>query len=62
MGIFQSIKSLFAKPQPSPTPMPDTADEPDPDQIVVAELTPAQVQTALAGSEPPLLLDVREQY
>ena len=26
------------------------------------ELEPAQVQAALAGAQPPLLLDVREQY
>ena len=38
-------------------------DLPDPEELApLPELEPAQVQAALAGERPPLLLDVREQY
>lgn len=62
MGIWHSVKSLFSKPAPVQQPPQQITPEPDPDELVVPEMTPAQVQQALSGAEPPLLLDVREQY
>ena len=73
MNLWQSIKNLFA-----PSPAQESAQksalpaaphtgahadpQPDPDAVQVPELEPAQVQKALAGAHPPLLLDVREGY
>lgn len=63
MGLWQNVKNLFSKPEPArQAPLEPLTPEPDPDELVVPELTPLEVQTALAGAQPPLLLDVREQY
>jgi rhodanese-related sulfurtransferase len=62
VDLWQSVKNLFSKPAPVAKPLEPMTPEPDPDELVVPEMTPAQVQQALAGDQPPLLLDVREQY
>ena len=62
MGLWQSVKSMFSKPAPVQKPLQPIAPEPDPDELVVPEMSPAQVQQALSDVKPPLLLDVREQY
>ena len=62
VGIWQTFKNKFSKPAPGPKPLQPMTPEPDPDELVVPEMTPAEVQQALAGDHPPLLLDVREQY
>lgn len=36
--------------------------DPEPEPITVPELTAAELQQALAGPQPPLVLDVREPY
>lgn len=62
MSIFGKVKSVFGgQPQPARPPAP-MAPEPEPDEIVVPEMTVAELQTALAGATPPLILDIREQY
>jgi rhodanese-related sulfurtransferase len=54
---------MFSKPPAAPAkPLAPMTPEPDPEELVVPEMTPAQVQAALEGPQPPLLLDVREQY
>jgi rhodanese-related sulfurtransferase len=66
--LWQSVKKMFtntqpaAKPQAPAQPLAPMTPEPDPEEIVVPEMTAAEVQAALAGVQPPLLLDVREQY
>ena len=73
MNFWQSIKNLFTPssaqkaPQESALPVSSQTDshadpQPDPDAVQVPELEPAQVQKALVGAHPPLLLDVREGY
>lgn len=62
MDLWQSVKNIFSKPAPVDKPLAPMTPEPDPDELAVPEMTPAQVQQALAGDQPPLLLDVREQY
>ena len=73
MNLWQSIKNLFA-PVPAQTPSQESAlsaasqsdshadPQPQPEAVQVPELEPAQVQKALAGAHPPLLLDVREGH
>lgn len=73
MNLWHSIKNFFASP-PAQTasgdlPLPagpqtgSHADpQSDPEAVQVPELDPAQVQKALAGVHPPLLLDVREAH
>jgi rhodanese-related sulfurtransferase len=62
VGIWQTFKNKFSKPAPVTRPLQPVTPEPDPDELVVPEMTPVEVQQALAGDHPPLLLDVREQY
>ncbi len=70
MGLWQSVKGMFSKSgagqqpgqQSGQKPLQPITPEADPDELVVPEMTPAQVQQALDGAQPPLLLDVREQY
>jgi rhodanese-related sulfurtransferase len=63
VGLWRNVKNLFSTPPPAPkTPLEPMTPEPDPEELAVPEMTPQQVQTALAGAQPPLLLDVREQY
>lgn len=78
MKLWQSIKDLFTPPPAGPqvrshsasNTAPNTAPntdldvgpQPEPENAPVPELEPAQVQKALAGALPPLLLDVREGY
>jgi rhodanese-related sulfurtransferase len=60
--LWQSLKNIFLKPEPAKKPLSPMTPEPDPDELVVPEMAPAEVRQALAGDHPPLLLDVREQY
>lgn len=73
MNLWQSIKNLFASSpaqEPSRQSAPGAATQApshtDPQAetqaVQVPELDPAQVQKALAGAHPPLLLDVREGH
>jgi rhodanese-related sulfurtransferase len=62
VGIWQSVKNMFSKPAPLRQPPLPMTPEPDPDDLVVPEMTPEQVQQVLSGAEPPVLLDVREPY
>ena len=70
MKLWQSIKNLFAPPPAGPQARSHTASDteldagpqPEPEDAPVPELEPAQVQKALAGALPPLLLDVREGH
>ena len=66
VNLWQSIKKAFSQPDSKPASAPATAPATAPaselDEVALpAELAPAQVQAALAGSQPPLLLDVRER-
>jgi rhodanese-related sulfurtransferase len=60
--MWQSVKNMFSKPPSADKPLAPMIPEPDPDELVVPEMTPAQVQAALAGDQRLVLLDVREQY
>jgi rhodanese-related sulfurtransferase len=64
MNLWQSIKKAFTQSESKPAPAPATAptsSEPE-ETAPPEERTPAQVQAALAGSQPPFLLDVRERF
>jgi rhodanese-related sulfurtransferase len=62
MGLFSKVKRMLGgQPQPVRPPAPMTA-ELEPDELVVPEMTVAEVRAALAGATPPLILDIREQY
>ena len=60
--MWQSVKNMFSKPPSNDKPLAPMTPEPNPDELVVPEMTPAQVQASLAGDQPIVLLDVREQY
>ena len=60
--MWQSVKNMFSKPPSTDKPLAPMTPEPNPDELVVPEMTPAQVQALLAGDQPIVLLDVREQY
>jgi rhodanese-related sulfurtransferase len=62
LRIWQSLKGMFSKPAPAQKPLQPITPEPDPGELVVSEMTPAQVQQVLACAQSPFLLDVREQY
>ena len=62
MNLWQTVKSLFGQPAASESMPPRPPAEPEPEEVAVREVTPAQVQQSLAGAAPPLLLDVREQF
>ena len=62
MGLFSKVKQMFGR-QPQPArPVAPMTPEPEPDEIVVPEMTVAELRAELAGAAPPLILDVREQY
>lgn len=63
MGWLKQLQGLLGqkKPPAQPTPPRVIPHENEP-EIVVPELTPAQLTAALASDAPPLLLDVREMY
>ncbi len=62
MSIFGKVKSVFGgQPQSVRPPAPMTP-ESEPDEVVVPEMTVAELRAALAGAAPPLILDIREQY
>lgn len=62
MGLIDKVKNLFAKPQPARKQPAPIAPEPEPEEIKVPELTATELRSALAGTPPPLLLDIREPY
>ena len=62
MRLWQSVKHIFSKPAPPNKPIEPVTPEPDPDELVVPEMSPTQVQEGLAAGRPLGLLDVREQY
>ena len=62
MGFLDRIMDLFTTADTPRKPVPPPAPEPDPDEIKVPEITPLELRTALEGSKPPFVLDVREQY
>lgn len=51
---------IWGKPQAPSRPLPPP--EPEPEEITVPEVTVADLQAALMGEQPPLLLDVREPW
>ncbi len=51
---------LWGKPPVPVRPLPPL--EPEPEEITVPEVTVADLQQALTGDQPPLLLDVREPW
>jgi len=62
MNFFQSIKQRLTKSAPKPSFSPVPPPDPEPEEIAVPEVTVAELQSELAGAQPPLLLDVREPY
>lgn len=62
MPLFDSLRSLFSgKPAAPPRPAPPPAAEED-DAVTVPELDVEALKAALAGPQPPLILDVRETW
>jgi rhodanese-related sulfurtransferase len=51
---------IWGKPPAPSRPLPPP--EPEPEEITVPEVTVADLQQALTGDQPPLLLDVREPW
>ena len=65
MNLWQTIKGLFGQPAAEstrPKAAPPAATDVEPEEVTVPEVTPTQVQQALAGAAPPVLLDVREPF
>ena len=62
MNLWQTVKSFFGQPAASKSTPPRPPAEPEPEEAPVREVTPVQVQQALAGAAPPVLLDVREPF
>jgi rhodanese-related sulfurtransferase len=62
VGLLQSVINMFSKLGQVQKPLQPIAPEPDPDELAVPEMTPAQVLQAMSSTKSPLLLDVREQY
>jgi len=62
MALFDAFKNLFAKPDAAPKPLAPITPEPDPEEIMVPELSVADLRTAMTANQPLLLVDVREQY
>ena len=58
--LSQLRARLWGKPPATARPLPPP--EPEPDEITVPEVTVADLQQALTGAQPPLVLDVRELY
>ena len=62
MGLFDSLRNLFGKSKPAAQrPAPSVMAEQE-EEIVVPEISPAQLKAQMQGDSCPLLLDVREQY
>ena len=62
MSIFGKVKNVFSGQQQPVRPPAPLTPEPEPDEVVVPEMTVAELRAALAGAAPPLILDIREQY
>ncbi len=60
MDLFKSLKNLFIRPTPKPRPL--LPRDPEPEGIPVPEVNIAALQVELTSDQPPLLLDVREQF
>ncbi|MFN8444617.1 MAG: rhodanese-like domain-containing protein [Caldilineaceae bacterium] len=61
MGLFKSLSKLFGRstgPGTRSTPPP----MPEPEEIQVPQLSPAEIQSQSTSASCPLWLDVREQY
>lgn len=58
--LSQLQRRLWGKPPVTARPLPPP--EPEPEEITVPEVTVADLQQALTGDQPPLVLDVREPY
>lgn len=62
MKFFQSLKQRLTKTDHKRLSQPMPPPDPEPAELIVPEVTVAELQSALAGGQPPLLLDVREPY
>jgi len=62
MSWLNLLKNFLRRPAPVQPPIALPSSEPDPEEIVVPELTSREVQERLQTEQPPLLLDVREPY
>jgi rhodanese-related sulfurtransferase len=58
--LRQLRQRIFGKPPIPARPLPQY--EPEPEPITIPELSVDELQQALSGEHPPLLLDVREPY
>ncbi len=58
--LQQLRESIWGKPPAAARPLPPL--EPEPEEITVPEVTVADLQAALAGAQPPFVLDVREPW
>lgn len=63
MGILDSLKKAFARPEPAARPA-DRSARPEPAEITVPEITATELLAELRGKNGngPRLLDCREQY
>jgi rhodanese-related sulfurtransferase len=60
MKLWQHVRNLLGGEKSTPPPrVPLSNDEPE---VVVPEITVEELQAALAQTEPPLVLDVRENH
>lgn len=63
LRLFKQIwERVQGKPPASSPPISMSIPDPDPEEIVVPEVTVTVLQSALAGEEPPFVVDVREPY
>ena len=64
MNLWKRVRTIFGSAPRAATPRvvsPPMMAEEEP-EIAVPEITAVQLQAALQGSEPPLVIDVREPY
>lgn len=62
MSLWKRVQAVFSsekKDSPPPLRVPLEEDE---EEIVVPEITVEQLRTAMAETDPPLVIDVREPY
>ena len=61
MGLFKSLGKLFGRTTPS-TPLSSPPPEPEPEEIQVPQLAPAELKSPSESATCPFWLDVREPY
>ena len=62
MGLFDSLRALLGKSKPAKIPPAAPHIEETEEEIIVPEISPADLKNEITGTSCPLLLDIREHY